>query len=69
MRAQLITSERNLKTAMAHVIINEPMGQKKPSNGLLMRNFADSLGVSLEELGKEYDDMITNFELQVISLE
>ena len=54
---------------MAHVIINEPMGQKRPSNGLLMRNFADSLGVSLEELGKEYDDMITNFELQVISLE
>ena len=50
---------------MTELVINEQMGQPDHLNGHFMKHFADSLGVSLEKLGEEYDDMIKNFELQV----
>ena len=50
---------------MADLIVKEPV-RTRQWNGVLMNSFANTLGVSLEELGKEYDDMMKNFELQVI---
>ena len=50
---------------MTEIAMKEQQGRPKSWNGYLMRDFADSLGVSLDQLGKEYDDMIRTFELQV----
>lgn len=50
---------------MGETIDNNETRENLLWKSILLQNFAESIGVSLDELNTEYEDMIKNFELQV----